>query len=197
MATNYPLGLDTLTNPAPGDSTVSPSHAGQHANANDAIEAIEAELGTSPSGVYTTVRERFEAIEASGGGATTTALQSTGGATIPATLTARAFATIAVGATGVVTATAQVTALIPGTGSACINAALRLLDGGGGTVETAATFTQSLDTNAYGDARANVAVAAAFTGLEAGEYTVVVLVSRTLDTGVAPTVVSVGGFVQH
>lgn len=64
MATNYPGSLDSLTNPAAGDALNSPSHAGQHANANDAIEAIEAELGTDPAGASATVKARFEAIEA-------------------------------------------------------------------------------------------------------------------------------------
>jgi hypothetical protein len=43
MPTNYPGSLDSLTNPSAGDPTTSPSHAGQHGNATDAIEAIEAE----------------------------------------------------------------------------------------------------------------------------------------------------------
>ena len=41
MPTNFPNSVDVLTNPAAGDSQNSPSHAAQHANANDAIEAIE------------------------------------------------------------------------------------------------------------------------------------------------------------
>lgn len=47
MSTNYPSGLDTLTNPSAGDYEDVVSHAGQHTNANDAIEAIEATLGTT------------------------------------------------------------------------------------------------------------------------------------------------------
>jgi hypothetical protein len=39
-------------------------HAQQHANANDAIEAVQAELGTNPSGSSSTVRSRFETLEA-------------------------------------------------------------------------------------------------------------------------------------
>jgi hypothetical protein len=52
MATNYPGALDnssTLPNPAAGNPTNSPSHAGQHANANDSIKAIEAKVGTGAS----------------------------------------------------------------------------------------------------------------------------------------------------
>lgn len=64
MATNYPGALDSLTNPSAGDALDSPSHAGQHANANDAIEAVQAELGTNPSGSDATVAARLTAIEA-------------------------------------------------------------------------------------------------------------------------------------
>lgn len=53
MSTNFPTALDTLTNPTPTDYLNSPSHAGQHANANDAIEAIQAKLGIDSSAVTT------------------------------------------------------------------------------------------------------------------------------------------------
>lgn len=49
MSTNFPTGLDTLTNPTATDYLNSPSHAGQHANANDAIEALEAKVGIDDS----------------------------------------------------------------------------------------------------------------------------------------------------
>lgn len=49
MASNYPTSLDTFTNPSANDSLNSPSHALQHANANDAIEALEAKLGIGDS----------------------------------------------------------------------------------------------------------------------------------------------------
>ena len=44
MATNFPNSVDVLTNPVSNDSLNSPSHSAQHANANDAIEAIETYL---------------------------------------------------------------------------------------------------------------------------------------------------------
>lgn len=53
MSTNYPTSLDTLTNPASTDSVNTVSHAGQHANANDAIEALEAKVGADGSAVTT------------------------------------------------------------------------------------------------------------------------------------------------
>jgi hypothetical protein len=45
MATNFPTSVDALTNPVSNDSLNSPSHSAQHANANDAIEAIETYMG--------------------------------------------------------------------------------------------------------------------------------------------------------
>ena len=52
MATNYPTSLDAFVNPTTSDSLNSPSHSLQHANANDAIEAIETKLGfgNAPAG---------------------------------------------------------------------------------------------------------------------------------------------------
>ena len=44
MATNFPGSLDSFTNPTSGSTLDSPSHAAQHANVNDAVEAIEAAL---------------------------------------------------------------------------------------------------------------------------------------------------------
>jgi len=55
VATNFPTSLDSLTNPASGDSLSSPSHAGQHADANDAIEALEAKVGVNGSAVTTSL----------------------------------------------------------------------------------------------------------------------------------------------
>lgn len=67
MATSYPSGLDTLTNPISTDYQDGVDHAAQHANANDAIEAVQAELGTLPKGSYGSVRARLEQLEAAGG----------------------------------------------------------------------------------------------------------------------------------
>jgi hypothetical protein len=46
MPTNFPTSVDVLVNPTPTDSLNAPAHSTQHANANDAIEAIEAYLLT-------------------------------------------------------------------------------------------------------------------------------------------------------
>lgn len=41
MSTDFPGAVDVLTNPLANDPLTAPSHAAQHTNANDAIEAIE------------------------------------------------------------------------------------------------------------------------------------------------------------
>jgi hypothetical protein len=51
MATNFPTSLDTLTNPSAADTLDSPPHDEQHADANDAIEALQAKVGVDSSAV--------------------------------------------------------------------------------------------------------------------------------------------------
>tara|TARA_B110000503_G_scaffold143761_1_gene248173 strand:- start:7446 stop:7919 length:474 start_codon:yes stop_codon:yes gene_type:complete len=55
VATNFPASLDALTNPISSDTLESPDHAGQHADANDAIEALEAKVGINGSAVATSL----------------------------------------------------------------------------------------------------------------------------------------------
>ena len=65
MATNYPNSLDVLQNPEPTDtlnSTTVPHHL-QHANVNDAIEAVQTVLGVNPAGSHLTVKDRIIATE--------------------------------------------------------------------------------------------------------------------------------------
>lgn len=56
MATNFPTSIDSFTNPTSGDTLDSPSHAGQHANINDAMVAVQTRLGTGSGtiGTWTT-----------------------------------------------------------------------------------------------------------------------------------------------
>ena len=66
MASSYPGALDTLTNPVGTDYQDTVDHAAQHTNANDAIEAIETELGIDPAGTYTDLVTRLNADETVG-----------------------------------------------------------------------------------------------------------------------------------
>lgn len=70
MPSSYPGGLDNFNNPTAADnlSDAPVLHTAQHTNVNDAVKAIETELGTNPKGVNTSVRARLEAIEAAQGG---------------------------------------------------------------------------------------------------------------------------------
>ncbi len=63
MATNFPENLDSLVNPQPSDSVAVVSHAAQHANANDAIEALEAKVGVNNSAVTTSLDYRVKSLE--------------------------------------------------------------------------------------------------------------------------------------
>lgn len=62
MPSNYPGALDSFANPAGTDPRTSPDHAGQHTATNDAMEAVQGELGLDPAGDYATVRARLDAL---------------------------------------------------------------------------------------------------------------------------------------
>ncbi len=65
MAINYPTSLDTFTNPTPAalmNSTAVP-HATQHADLNDAVEALERKVGVSSSTASTSIDKRVATLE--------------------------------------------------------------------------------------------------------------------------------------
>lgn len=65
MTTAYPNSLDNFVNPTATDtlnSTTVP-HADQHANLNDAVEAIQTVLGLNPAGSHLTVKDRIISAE--------------------------------------------------------------------------------------------------------------------------------------
>lgn len=72
MTTAYPGGLDSLKSDVDGstDTLESVPHDALHNDANAAINAIEAELGTNPAGASTTVAARIAAVEARAAGPT-------------------------------------------------------------------------------------------------------------------------------
>lgn len=65
MTTNFPTSIDALVNPVATDSLATVNHANQHANANDAIEALEAKVGVDNSSVTTSLDYRVRNINAS------------------------------------------------------------------------------------------------------------------------------------
>jgi hypothetical protein len=66
MATNFPTSLDALSNPTSTDGLNNPSHSGQHTDANDAIEALEAKVGVNSSTVSTSLDFLVTQANASG-----------------------------------------------------------------------------------------------------------------------------------
>lgn len=65
MATSFPNGLDSLNNPNAGSLLNQPNlaHATQHANINDAIEAIEARIGIEGTTNQQSLEYRLNAVE--------------------------------------------------------------------------------------------------------------------------------------
>ena len=63
MATNFPSSLDTFTNPTATDTLDSPPHDQQHANINDAVEALETKVGVNSSAVTSSLDYRVTALE--------------------------------------------------------------------------------------------------------------------------------------
>lgn len=63
MAVNFPTSLDSFTNPASNSSVANPSHAQQHSDANDAIEALEAKVGITGSAVVTSHDYKISQLE--------------------------------------------------------------------------------------------------------------------------------------
>jgi hypothetical protein len=55
MATNFPTSLDSLTNPTSSSTLNNPDHAGQHSDANDAIEALQTKVGVNGSAITTSL----------------------------------------------------------------------------------------------------------------------------------------------
>lgn len=67
MATSYPGSVDALPRPTSSTAMNATGYEGDTVidNISDAVEAIETELGTDPSGtVFSTVKSRLEALEA-------------------------------------------------------------------------------------------------------------------------------------
>lgn len=61
MASQYPNALDNFINPSATDTLNSGivPHAQQHADLNDAMEAIQTVLGLNPAGAHLTVKDRI------------------------------------------------------------------------------------------------------------------------------------------
>lgn len=82
MSTAYPGGLDSFNDPTGSNALSDPpvKHSAQHANLNDAMAAVQGELGVNPSGTFPTVAAAISnagiATLITGAGATQTALDA-------------------------------------------------------------------------------------------------------------------------
>ena len=64
MATDFPVDLDTLINPTSTNKLSAPSHSEQHANANDAIEALQLKVGVDGSEDPDSLDYKISTVEA-------------------------------------------------------------------------------------------------------------------------------------
>ena len=65
MSTTFPTALDTLTNPTVNHTLATGLHSAQHANANDAIEALQAKVGIDGSADPASLDKRVSDLESS------------------------------------------------------------------------------------------------------------------------------------
>jgi len=72
MASTYPTSLDSFTNPTSADTLASPAHATQHADINDAMEAVQTKLaiGNTVIGTYTAFTPTFTDLTVGNGTST-------------------------------------------------------------------------------------------------------------------------------
>lgn len=82
MATNFPGSLDAFTNPTSGDTLDNPPHDQQHADVNDAVEALQAKVGVDGSAVTSSLDYKVNVALPAGniGGNQTTTDVTFGGA---------------------------------------------------------------------------------------------------------------------
>lgn len=63
MASLYPAALDALTVLSSNTTSSSDNHPALHNNVNAAVNAVQTELGLTPSGSHTTVKARLDALD--------------------------------------------------------------------------------------------------------------------------------------
>ena len=93
MTTNFPSSIDNFTNPTSSSSMASPSHSAQHADVNDAVEAIETALLDGAPLFIDDANERVgigttnpsELLDINAGTSGSVELSTTGGRTIQLT----------------------------------------------------------------------------------------------------------------
>lgn len=64
MTTNFPSSIDAFTNPTSADTLDNPPHDQQHADINDAMEAVQAKIGVDGSAVTSSLDYKVNALPA-------------------------------------------------------------------------------------------------------------------------------------
>ena len=99
MATSFPSSLDSFTNPLSSDTLSSPSHSAQHADANDAIEALQAKVGADSSAVTTSLDYKVAQLEAISHGKILQVVSTTKTDTFSASVSTGTYSTAAISTT--------------------------------------------------------------------------------------------------
>jgi len=94
VATNFPASLDSLTNPTSSDSLNSPSHSAQHANVNDAVEALQAKVGADSSAATSSLDYKVAQLEAISHGKILQVVSTTKTDTFSASVAAQTFTNV-------------------------------------------------------------------------------------------------------
>jgi len=96
MASNFPTSLDAFTNPSSTDAmdSVSVPHATQHADLNDAVEALEAKVGADSSAVTSSHDYKIAQLEAISHGKILQVVSTTKTDTFTASLAQGAFTSV-------------------------------------------------------------------------------------------------------
>lgn len=64
MASSYPTALDNFPTNRTDSTPLTTTHPADHNNEADAVNKIEAELGTNPSGTFATLAARLDDLQA-------------------------------------------------------------------------------------------------------------------------------------
>lgn len=82
MSSNFPVSLDSLTDPTSTSKLNSPSHSQQHTNINDAVEKLEAKVGVNSSAVTTTHDYKLSGVTGTDKAASLTGTENLSGKTL-------------------------------------------------------------------------------------------------------------------
>lgn len=139
MPINFPTSLDNFTNPTSGNTLDSPSHSQQHADANDALEALEAKLGVGASPAASATANQVLNISSAGTSAWTSTLNN-----LVLVSPEENFTVSATAASGTVALNMKTTSATYYTSNASANWAINLRGDASTTLDSLLTTNQSI-----------------------------------------------------